>query len=642
MREKHRSGNLYATDSYSDHGKVASAYLKSGYAVQDDADLVLDERITSHEQFAAFAFMVPEWLESGLWHHTQKDSQGKLLLILHTGGSHPNLPFPARHAPLTSPATIREEEQAALRRLRAQPLPAEERDLLQLDARCEAYVHVHKNWQARKQVARERDEDEMDFDSTDEDEDDEGLDVEEWLEDDDDDDDDAREAGEAADLLTRSHDALREDEESGATTCVQQPLEWELADGSTSGFAAASGYLQADDGRVKVGDYMGAIMDGQPHGHGRLTLRSGARWVGEMEHGEVKGYGVLTMADGMRYLGGAIASGEHVLRHGQGSQQHTCGNGDDRRQPADAGTWYHDVLEVKQAVSVAFGQLITRAEREAEDAASAAAGGRACREVDSENGGGSSEPAANADSSVRARVRGDKGTQHAVCQLFRLRRLLPLEHAAHASGGQIEKLERAIAQRPERPWEVRDATAELLHEVLYEWSRNRKLVMEAACTEASQTGTQVVDAQAAMEVQEIWIKAQNVGPELYYQAWKALAKARLKALVKSGAYTPGCDGEKRRFDVTVTEKRDLMARAKLSATEVSLHRNDDLAQRGAMRQELRARAKLDELKQAKARLHKLLKDVEQLRAEIAALEEKRAAEAELANRTACDDQSASA
>ena len=81
--------------------------------------------------------------------------------------------------------------------------------------------------------------------------------------------------------------------------------------------------------------------------------------------------------------------------------------------------------------------------------------------------------------------------------------------------------------------------------------------------------------------------------------------------------------------MTVDEILDLKKRARLSAPSVpQIHgSNPDLAMRGAMRAELRERAKLDELKLARTRLRKLLHDVDELRAKIAELEAKRLAEA---------------
>jgi len=44
-------------------------------------------------------------------------------------------------------------------------------------------------------------------------------------------------------------------------------------------------------------------MDGEHHGQGRLTLKSGAVYKGEFSHGNYNGYGEFTYANGEKYQG---------------------------------------------------------------------------------------------------------------------------------------------------------------------------------------------------------------------------------------------------------------------------------------------------------------------------------------------------
>ena len=107
LKEQHGARNMYASDSYSDHGAIAKAYAESGYEkMDDDFDLELDERIWSHSAFAAFALMVPEHLELGIWHYWEK-AGGKRSLMLRTARSTPNFAQPARRELLTPLAEIR-------------------------------------------------------------------------------------------------------------------------------------------------------------------------------------------------------------------------------------------------------------------------------------------------------------------------------------------------------------------------------------------------------------------------------------------------------------------------------------------------------------------------------------------------------
>ena len=71
---------------------------------------------------------------------------------------------------------------------------------------------------------------------------------------------------------------MEEPTEPAEECATDKQLEWEL--GFAGDFASANAYLQTDEGRVAVGTYLGSIMDGLPHGHGRLTLRNGQRWSG--------------------------------------------------------------------------------------------------------------------------------------------------------------------------------------------------------------------------------------------------------------------------------------------------------------------------------------------------------------------------
>ena len=657
LKTEHGARGIFHSDSYADHGQVYKAYLASGYEAADDVDLVLDERITGHAEFAVFALWVPEHLETGLWHHVEMDSAGKTGLVLHTGRSQPNLPVPKPYALLTSPLTIREGRQAAYQRLRALDLPASERARLHLDDRRlrEAYRHVHKRWQARKEGAREPDgeaddgpdENEEEFESGEEDDEEyEGLDEEDtgggWGSADDDDDDDETAAGALADAMEPlAEEADEEDEEQREReAAAREHLQWEVKDGVQAGFTTATAFLRTHEGRVRVGDYMGAVMDGLPHGHGRLTMRSGVLWVGMLVGGEVNGPGALTYPDGSTYTGKAVSKNEQILRWGEG--RHVPSS----RLPSRVkqGLWYDDELDLPQEVSGTTMNLAFDAYFDAEKAASEAAG-------TPEEGGEGSAPQARERSDGRAaagsstqpvhkRAR-NSTSEHAVSRLFRLRRLLPAEHAAQGDGHCIEKLERAIQARPEQPWHVRDATTNLQHMVIVEWAFNRQLVMQHAQTEAShETSAEVTKAQEMMEVQEMWSKSQNVNVELYYQGWKALAKQKGKAIVRAPGYVPG--EEKKRWNVTTTEAGDLMKRARLTVNESSLHFNDDLAQRGAarnaIRHALRDKAQWDELKRAYAKLKKLLADVELQKSEIERIKDKRKADADLALRAPAPDE----
>ena len=649
----HGKRGLFDSDSYSDHGNVYKAYRESGYERQDDKDLVLDERITSHAEFAAFALLVPEWLETGAWHHLSTNAEGKRQLVLHTGRSHPNLPSPTRHPLLTSPEEIRQAEQAALCRLRSKPLAAEERAIFQLDTRAQrdGYQHVHKSWQARRAATRERededglpDDENEDEDEEFSDEDDEGLDDETGILDDGSDDDEVVAAVTAAadEMVAASDD---DDDDSECTRRTH--LSWEVAAGLTEGFAAACAYLQTDEGNVKVADYMGSILDGEPHGNGRLMLRSGASWAGQMVQGEARGFGILSTTDDAFYKGQVRMSGEHVVRWGEGCQVPASR----LRSRYKSGIWYDDQLDLQQDYSAATEEQVTFHEKQAEDAAGAAASadddGAGGDRAPNEHSNGQEAEDAPTDAGAQGnrgadsgqpRIQGRRGaaTAHPVCKLFRLRRLLPHDHKEAAEGGHIELLEAAIQRRPEKPWEVRDATAHLLHRIVEAWAHNRKVVMDGGRTDASLDAEHVAQAHHFMEMQELWVQSQNVGPALYFEAYRALGKKRAKDIWRAGNKDIDSDAYKRRWNVNLEDIRTLMKEARLTATEVSLHRNDELAQRGAaraaMRASLRDKAKVDERKLAVTALKKAYALVELRKAELERIDEKLAAEAEYADR----------
>ena len=211
--------------------------------------------------------------------------------------------------------------------------------------------------------------------------------------------------------------------------------------------------------------------------------------------------------------------------------------------------------------------------------------------------------------------RGDTSSCHHVTRLFHLRRLLPAAHPEQADGKRIAALEAAIARRPERPREVRQATAQLLHVVVCAWERNLRTVKKAAAQTASTAAPEVEAAQGWLELQEMWIKHQNVGADLYRTAAKALMKTK---------------GD---THLSTDEILDLMTQARLSGpTEKSMFRNNDLASRAAvdaMRTDQKKRAKCDELMRLRAKLRNLLAEVDRVKAAIAEAEAKRAAEADL-------------
>ena len=427
---------------------------------------------------------------------------------------------------------------------------------------------------------------------------------------------------------------------------AEPPLEWELQESNeTADFTSAVAYLQSDSGRVRVGDYKGSMLDGLPHGVGRFTLRGGACWsllescwAGQMRAGKVNGLGILT-AEGSTYVGTAVSSGEHVVREGCGRfvpAKHLRGK-------AIAALWYDNEVDLTpaQGATISSSLLISceQAAADAETAANTAANALASAHIthnhaDSDgSGSGSSKPSTS---------RGDSGSSsggtstrtgaqpHSVCKLFRLRRLLPDDHAEQAPGKRIELLERAIARRPENQREVRDATAQLLHAVSCAYHRNRKAV-RAAQAESAQTNHAVDEAQSWLEIQETWIMHQNVGPDLYVTLTKALMKQRGVARGQeqsskqcNGAHTPR---------LTTEDIVEMMQKARLSGkVEVSWYRNDSLAQRGANRQALKQKAQADELVLAHARLKKLLTQVAKLKSDICELEEQRAARKDLEER----------
>ncbi|MEN1760237.1 dynamin family protein [Anoxynatronum sibiricum] len=67
------------------------------------------------------------------------------------------------------------------------------------------------------------------------------------------------------------------------------------------------------DYEVRMGDYVGEILNGKPHGEGTWTNNEGRKYVGEWAEGKRHGRGTLTLADGDEYVGEYFEG----KRHGQ-------------------------------------------------------------------------------------------------------------------------------------------------------------------------------------------------------------------------------------------------------------------------------------------------------------------------------------
>ena len=193
-----------ASDAYSEHGDIARAYIKSGYQAADDKDEVLDERFTSHEMFAAWAMMVPEFLLKGGWHHVESENDAHVLVV-HTGSSHPNLACYTYIHPLADPSHVRTHDEKVYTQLvdGDSITCAIERNLLQLNVTIPPYAHVYTNYKARKRRAKVVDGGGSDNGGDDNDE--------QFGDDDDDDDDDADD--DDYDDYDEGEEMLKEEEE---------------------------------------------------------------------------------------------------------------------------------------------------------------------------------------------------------------------------------------------------------------------------------------------------------------------------------------------------------------------------------------------------------------------------------------------
>ena len=59
------------------------------------------------------------------------------------------------------------------------------------------------------------------------------------------------------------------------------------------------------------GQYQGEMMQGKPHGKGKVTYKNGNVYEGEYQKGKRQGYGIYTFFDGEKYEGEWFQDQQH-------------------------------------------------------------------------------------------------------------------------------------------------------------------------------------------------------------------------------------------------------------------------------------------------------------------------------------------
>ena len=301
-----------------------------------------------------------------------------------------------------------------------------------------------------------------------------------------------------------------------------------------AGYGKADAHLATAEGAgalVKVGSYIGEMEDGLPHGHGRLSMRNGSVWWGVHAAGRAHGYGVLEYEDGSLYKGQAISSGERVMRDGMGRLA------DATRLVARAkeGIWFHDDLVNNDPLRADFACRANDANNRAVRAADAVCEHEMPRPQPPVG------PTADDTRSHERFLAHFHAHSERLTQLARLRRLLPADHPSQAPGGVIEQLEAALAaQRTDpSPLALQKPRARFLHCVIKDLVKNRDAVRQAEDLQPRKRGADVQRKAEVMRLQEMWVRDQAVGADLYIVAWRTLAKERKQQAVAAGTYESG-------------------------------------------------------------------------------------------------------
>ena len=79
---------------------------------------------------------------------------------------------------------------------------------------------------------------------------------------------------------------------------------------------------EPDLNQTKIGEYMGTVKNGLPHGQGQLCYSHGGKYIGSWKDGEKDGLGTYT------YTNGRVSIGNYKNGKKNGNMKIKCPNGD--------------------------------------------------------------------------------------------------------------------------------------------------------------------------------------------------------------------------------------------------------------------------------------------------------------------------
>ena len=79
---------------------------------------------------------------------------------------------------------------------------------------------------------------------------------------------------------------------------------------------------EPDLNQTKIGEYMGTVKNGLPHGQGQLCYSHGGKYIGSWKDGEKDGLGKYTYTDGR------VSIGNYKNGKKNGNMKIKCSNGD--------------------------------------------------------------------------------------------------------------------------------------------------------------------------------------------------------------------------------------------------------------------------------------------------------------------------